>query len=438
MRKTFLVMAILVASIGIYFVRTRLFIEKQFGPTSMLALVVLAAAFLVLVASYFLSEGKYRDRVVGFWLVSVSTAITYFIVDFAAGYFLITPLSPQLVPDPVRHHKLVPNAYAKFQQEDFSYVQRNNKFGLRGGDLSLEKPDSTIRILMLGDSFTMGKGVEDNETFSYLLDRALNQETISCMSDSSRVEVLNAGVDSYTPLLGYLYLSNELADFSPDLIFYNLDNSDLVQEAAYRAASVTDETGAIIAVPGSRSERSLSTRFRYWIENNLYVTRLALFYVNKWMGHKDLSVRGVVERANAEILAHTLTKDKKDRTRQWANILDSLNLMNDFAERIGAEFVVSIYPWAHQVSEGEWTEGRGAFLAPDDHAIVDYDEIILDKLRESNIQAFSLYSSFRNYEGNEMLYFENDMHFTAEGHRLMAEGIIRYLENEGGPEFACP
>jgi hypothetical protein len=437
MKKLFLAMAVLVAAVAIFFVRGRLFVDQQFGPSSMLALAVLSAAFIVLLASYFLSDGKHRDRVIGFWLVSASTVIAYVILDLAAGHFLITPLSPQLVPDPVRHHKLVPNAHAKFQQKDFSYVQRNNKFGLRGAEIDLDKPDATIRILMLGDSFTMGKGVEDDETFSHLLEQRLNQRTRSCRSGGQKVEVLNAGVDSYTPLLGYLYLSNELADFSPDFIFYNLDNSDLVQEAAYRAASIKDEAGAIIAVPGRQSERSISEKFRYWIENNLYITRLVLYYTNKWMGHKDLTVRGVVERANAEILAHTLTKDNEDRSLQWEKILDSLSLINEFAEGNGAGFVVSVYPWAHQVSDSEWTEGRGTFLEPGDTAIFDYDKIILDRLNASEIPAFSLYGSFRNYEGDEQLYFESDMHFTVKGHRVMAEGIMRYLENEGDSIFAC-
>ena len=431
MKKVFLTISISLVLVTAKFVHTQITVQQQFGPSSMLAVTLLLIAAAALLLSYLLIDTRHREKVIGFWLVSTSTAIAYILIDLLAGYVLITPLSPELVPDEVRHHKLVPNAYAKFEQKDFSYVQRNNRHGLRGTETTIEKPSDTYRILTLGDSFTMGKGVEDGQSFSALLDEQLNAQLSACRSPYSRVEVLNAGVDSYAPILSYLYLITELQEFDPDLVILNLDNSDLIQEAAYRSIAVRDAAGGISGVPGQDSKVPFSERIRNWIESNLYVTRLILFYTNKAMGHKDLTVRGVVTRANAEIIAHTLESDQVDRSAQWQDIFESLKLIQAFTKERSIRFIVSLYPWAHQVSEEEWVPGRYTYLTEEDRPRENYDRMIMALAEKAGIETISLYQSFREYAGSERLYFEHDPHFTIYGHRLMAAQLLNQLIDAG-------
>jgi len=63
---------------------------------------------------------------------------------------------------------------------------RTNRHGIRGGALPTKEP-SEKRILTVGDSFTLGMQVRDDETFSALLDESLGDS----------VRVLNAGVPGY-------------------------------------------------------------------------------------------------------------------------------------------------------------------------------------------------------------------------------------------------
>lgn len=83
-----------------------------------------------------------------------------------------------------------------------------NSKGLRGREYPYEKPDGTTRILVLGDSFTWGYGVGDNEVFTNVLERQL----------AGSYEVINTGVSGWGTDQEYLFLVNEGLRYSPDIV----------------------------------------------------------------------------------------------------------------------------------------------------------------------------------------------------------------------------
>ena len=78
-------------------------------------------------------------------------------------------------------YRLNPNSNSVFANREFSNQISINSVGLRDDEESLEKPS----VICLGDSYTMGWGVENNESYPQQL------ESISGL------RVLNAGIPSY-------------------------------------------------------------------------------------------------------------------------------------------------------------------------------------------------------------------------------------------------
>ena len=398
-------------------------VEGSLGPAAMVATALLGTTFLALLATLLLSRTRYRMLVANVWLAVVSVAVSYFVIDLAAGYILIRPLSPPLVPDTARHHKLVPDSYAEFRQRDFSYVQRVNGHGLRGSEITTKKTPGTYRIVMLGDSFTMGKGVADDETFSVVLQKQLEQSGATC---GTKVEILNGGVDSYAPVLELIQLKTDILPLEPDMVIVNLDVSDLVQEAAYRGQAQRGPDGEIVAVPQHAEPDSLMERVRVWTERHLFFTRVALFYANRAFAYRELTVRDVVNRAGAETIAHTLANDV-DRTKQWQDIFESIGAMQKISAGRGIQFALTLYPWAHQISDTEWVPGRDTFIpagaVPSDLSY----RTIKEMSAARGIPLADLYPAFKASLGAEPLYFKYDMHWTPAGHRVMARGLQEYL-----------
>ena len=422
----------LIASVALGgFVYQQAVVEGGFGPAAIFGTAVLTVVVLVLATLTYLSGTRHRGLVANVLMACIATVVSYFALDLIAGLLLIVPLSPPLVPDPYLHHALVPDSYAELRQPDFDYIQRVNHLGLRGRETTVEKPAGTKRIVMLVDSFTMGKGVEDNQTFSVLVEQTLQSELTAC--GGGTIEVLNAGVDSYAPILSRLQFERKLARLMPDLVVLNLDHSDLIQEAAYRKQAVRDASGEIVAVP-QVAQDSLYERFLSWTSRRLFLTRALLVYVNRAMGHRELTVRRVVNEASREHFAHTLEGDV-DRTAQWNDVFESIDRIRHQADAIHADFVLSTYPWGHQLENVGWASGRLAFMKKGERTTDLTQRTIRERSARLGIDLFEALPVFQKYRGSEPLYFDHDPHWTPAGQRLMAEGLSSYIAEHQLPRW---
>jgi lysophospholipase L1-like esterase len=132
-------------------------------------------------------------------------------LDFSMEMWKYAVKLKQPVPNPDLSFAHVPNSSAFLMGVPFAINSR----GLRDREYSLEKPADVYRIVMLGDSTTVGWGVPAEQTVAKILERRLNQ---SCAAGRCRFEVLNAGVGNYDTVQEYNhYLTYDRA-FHPDLV----------------------------------------------------------------------------------------------------------------------------------------------------------------------------------------------------------------------------
>jgi hypothetical protein len=96
-------------------------------------------------------------------------------------------------------------------------VLSSNSKGLRGPrEYTYEKPAGVTRIVVLGDSFTFGEDVGDDETYSHRLEEML-----------PGVEVLNLGVHGYGHDQMLVYLREEGLKYRPDVVLLGFLSDDM-------------------------------------------------------------------------------------------------------------------------------------------------------------------------------------------------------------------
>jgi lysophospholipase L1-like esterase len=106
-----------------------------------------------------------------------------------------------------------------------------NHYGQRGADYPLQKPAGELRLIVLGDSLTMGKGVGDDETFAAQLQRLLAEQR----GPTRPVRVINAGVNGWSTWHYAAWAQTLLPRFSADVLVVGLflGNDHLIAPASY-------------------------------------------------------------------------------------------------------------------------------------------------------------------------------------------------------------
>ncbi len=103
-----------------------------------------------------------------------------------------------------------------------------NEFGMHDDPVTLEKPEETFRIAVLGASMDMGWGVKYQETYANRLQDWLDARASERGSDRPRrYEVLNFAVMAYSPLQRLDTLRRKVLAFRPDLVIYSATTLDI-------------------------------------------------------------------------------------------------------------------------------------------------------------------------------------------------------------------
>ncbi len=105
---------------------------------------------------------------------------------------------------------------------------RTNSAGFRGREYSRAPANGVFRIALVGDSFTMGQGVLEEEAYPHLLERALNAE-----AGDTRYEVLNLGIGGLNTRRVVERLIRVGLPYQPHLIVYGCTWND-IKGPAYR------------------------------------------------------------------------------------------------------------------------------------------------------------------------------------------------------------
>jgi len=404
--------------------------------TGFVCVVMLLLVLGLILATYFLVQSNRRAMAAKLWLAIFVTGFSYLVGDLLGGFFILKGINAETEPHPILHHLPRPNSTGHaYVPPDIDHFQEINRHGLRGDNFEFSHPGGeTRRILILGDSFALGKGVEDDQTPARLLENKLTER-------GHDVEVLNGGVNSHSPVLSHLLLQQHLAGLEVDLILYFFDMSDLRQEQSYRNIATFGPDGSVQAVPGVADTSGLTNKIRDHIfQRHYFTTRLILWIKSSRLKKNGaLSVSDIVETPSFALLAHTIDRESTidiaggSHTTEgsaWEGVRDSIRGIRDEAKKRNAKLVIVTYPWGHQVGNDDtWHPGKLRFV-PSEATIDDRSREEITKIaKELELPLLDAFDTFRDptIDVSE-LYFSHDLHWTIDGHLRMAEFLTPRVE----------
>ena len=110
-------------------------------------------------------------------------------------------------------------------------VTNTNSFGLRERHFKVPKPEGTLRVVLLGDSFIHGFGVEAQDRVGAYLERYLRQHATGWKGE---IECLHVAVGGWNVAAECAFLRRTLTQIAPDLVIHVLISNDLDDHAGAR------------------------------------------------------------------------------------------------------------------------------------------------------------------------------------------------------------
>lgn len=331
--------------------------------------------------------------------------------------------------DSVLHHRFIPGASGRYKTTEFDVAYSINGLGLRDREIPLAKPHGTRRILMLGDSFTEGDGVEYHETFSAGLQRMLDTAGLP-----ARWEVINGGVGSYAPMVEYLYLCNGGLALQPDLVVLNLDLSDFFDDLGYRALARFDAGGRPVAVrapdepPPANTLSAGLIGIKDFFKEHTRLYNFVRLRIDRYLegSRHTIDMSGDLRYDKYAMLR---PGNHLDLRQEGATTFAMLDRIRDTLAARGIPLLVTVYPYGHQVRTDEWVAGRQFWgFRPDTLYGSEPQEEIERICSERGIVVANLCRAFRDRAATvHPLYHDYNGHWVAAGHEIVARELYTRL-----------
>ncbi len=277
----------------------------------------------------------------------------------------------------------------------------HNSRGLRDEEYPYQKPEGTYRILVLGDSFTYGDGVQRSEAFPEILE--------SLLKEHGSFEVINTGVTGYGLTQETLYYETEGYKYEPDLVmlvFFHNDLTDLVKEKEPPKPKFRLVDGQLelhnfpYPHPSQLETRDTEEEWLPAVSKGL-IKQL-----------RFSETRALIEGALEAKTPRCLKPFNQPLYWEyaWQTVEAILRRLHESVEEHGSQLVVVTIP-PHKEWMGCWTSPEAE--------VMDY---ICTHRRIPHIDLLPGFS-----QSGTQPYFRRDLHWNAEGHRLAAHIIYDQL-----------
>jgi hypothetical protein len=197
-----------------------------------------------------------------------------------------------------------------------------NSAGWRGKEFSPVKPKGIIRILTVGDSFTFGKAVDDEDVFAAQVEEMLNGDV------GPRFEVINAGHENMNTTKELRYFEErEMIRLSPDVIVlgFTVHNDAEATSVRRQYRKLKRNAGPLLTITESDWVRTLSESSR--------IVRI-LRHGALWASDDELS----------DVYLRLIVSSYEEGSKSWENCRNALLGFHQVCRQNNIPFVLALLP----------------------------------------------------------------------------------------------
>jgi peptidoglycan/LPS O-acetylase OafA/YrhL len=320
---------------------------------------------------------------------------------------------PALQIHPTRTYSLKANQETHLRYNNYDYIVKTNSFGLASPEIGIGRPTpDTLRVLVIGDAFSMPEGMEYPNAYPALLEKPLSERV-----PGRNIQVINAGVTGYGPAEQLPQLRELGPILKPDVVLYQFFINEF-EEVRVKPEERLKNIGLL--------KRSGSFR-NHFFESSQLITHYRLFYENV----KEMITRKPAVWKYWKSLLYFYRVGGNDfyGEKNLMKVGSYLDEMNQICKKIGAKFVIYFVPGAIAVSKVS-----DISYFPRDQNLTDSSKYDLERpLRHLleitsglDIPVVDLTPYLREHT-HQPVYFSESWHWNKEGHKVVARAISESL-----------
>ncbi len=316
------------------------------------------------------------------------------------------------------------------------FHRKHNSRGLRSTrHIDYVKPRDVRRVLLLGDSFFWGYGVNDEDIISEVLQNKVSQN----------IEIINGAVSGYGTDQHLLWLAEEGLKYRPDLVvlgtFPPNDRTEIATSLIYGYPKPYfslingNLTVQNIPVPDTRETRRKGFgepdtwfgKLKKFLRRNTHTYQFIVGRLNSVRPLRVLFLEvGLAEEYTRELPGIPHVRLKKEKIEELSDAL--MKEIQKIAYEAGAEFLIVHIPKKELLPDSHERDAEAYAWN------TELSNHLSAFTSENNINFLDLLPVVRSHQAKgEYLYTPQayDHHWTPLGHKVAAEAIYEWMRKNG-------
>lgn len=394
-----------------------------------------ALAVLVWSAWFFLKPARLADLLETPGYRWITVALVNVLIFIVAGEAVLRFADPVLARSGLFGDKQTPAALRPHVPVRGS-IGVTNAQGFRDRERTFERAPGVPRVLALGDSMTWGAGVSYDETFTALLERSLQ-------ATRPGAEVINVGVPGWGPHEEFHLLKVYGIKLQPDIVLLDFFVGNDIQNERWEDTNlsrilVVAGQSYYVHSNGNRVHDTLGPD-RWFLYHDLnYLITVGASRLRR-AGEPRAGGTPAGETAPLVSRAHYVKaiRERDDIYRKadsplfeehWKRTLATLVELRDYLKDRNVPLVLVLIPDHVQLDRALQREFLAVIgAAPDRYDFEKPQRLLRDWCANNGVRLLDLLPEFQADADPGRLYFTNDYHLTAAGHRLTAKAIVPVL-----------
>ncbi|MEM7792641.1 MAG: GDSL-type esterase/lipase family protein, partial [Verrucomicrobiota bacterium] len=270
---------------------------------------------------------------------------------------------------------------------------KTNSLGFRGDEFTIPKSSQLVRITALGDSFTFGEGVKDEDTYAEKLEALLQDQE----DDAREFEVYNFGVGGFNTEQAVRLFEDLVIQVNPDHVVLGYTLND-----AEPKLFVLDQAAQEIR----RRERSVEAiESIYALEQSSgFLSRLKIVQLIQQILNKEKMTRATVEYYKALY---------KEKNADWSKTQASFKRLSELCQQKEIECTVLVFPLLYDLSE--------------DYPFIAIHEKIRKEAEMNGLNVVDLFPALKGMDHTSLWVHPTDQHPNEIVHQIAADALFQSI-----------